>query len=526
MDPPMSRAVALALVLLVAACGSGRRERDAGAAAPRARPSFRIAFLTDVKGYLEPCGCTSRPLGGVQRLGGMLDRVRSDGVPTAFVAAGDLFLREPQGEAAAQQESWQAETLADVFRDLGMVALVPGRGDLRRGEPFLAELEAKSRVDWLGDASRIGTENPRTRIERLGDTAVGLVGVTDAFGATSEELTSRAREDVAAVRSGGARIVVVLLRGDRRLARSIGQLEGVDFVLHGGLDTERPEPPSERGSSFVLEAGRQGQRLAVLDVYLHGDGPFVDASPFSQRVARERLLAEVDSRNAQLARWEQDGTSAEAIAEQRRAIDALRAEARTLDRPIDTSRGNAFVLDPIELAPGTPERDELAQRMEALAIRVNEHNRVAFADLLPPPAAVGEPHYVGSETCGSCHASALGWWRRHPHGRAYATLTERHHEFDLQCVGCHVTGYGRPGGSTVTHNLEGALVNVGCESCHGPGSAHVANPGAMPRSVQREVPENVCTGCHNHEHSDQFDYSIYRARIVVPGHGLPIGGAP
>ena len=45
-----------------------------------------------------------------------------------------------------------------------------------------------------------------------------------------------------------------------------------------------------------------------------------------------------------------------------------------------------------------------------------------------------------------------------------ATLTTQFKEFNLDCVGCHVTGYGRPGGSTVTHVEK--LKDVQCEACH------------------------------------------------------------
>ena len=101
----------------------------------------------------------------------------------------------------------------------------------------------------------------------------------------------------------------------------------------------------------------------------------------------------------------------------------------------------------------------------------------------------------------------------------FATLVERHKEFHLDCVGCHVTGYNQPGGSNVTHHLDGALQNVGCESCHGPGSLHAANPTATPATIVRATSESTCVACHNDEHSDLFDFESYRRRLIAPGHG-------
>ena len=65
--------------------------------------------------------------------------------------------------------------------------------------------------------------------------------------------------------------------------------------------------------------------------------------------------------------------------------------------------------------------------------------------------------------CQGCHQQAYTWWRGTPHGRAYETLTSRHKEFHLECVGCHVTGYELPGGSTVTHNMDGAAPTLGLQ---------------------------------------------------------------
>jgi hypothetical protein len=87
-----------------------------------------------------------------------------------------------------------------------------------------------------------------------------------------------------------------------------------------------------------------------------------------------------------------------------------------------------------------------------------------------------------------------------------------------------VTGYWVPGGATVTHNLDGAFVNVGCESGHGRARAHVERP-REAGLVALEVPERVCVECHNAEHSDLFHYPAYRGMLLVPGHGLPPEGA-
>ncbi len=80
----------------------------------------------------------------------------------------------------------------------------------------------------------------------------------------------------------------------------------------------------------------------------------------------------------------------------------------------------------------------------------------------------------------------------------------------------------RPGGSSLK-KLDG-LHDVQCESCHGPGSLHSET--AAAEDIQREVPESTCRTCHNPKHSTRFSYELYRPRLIVPGHGLPLKPGP
>ena len=54
--------------------------------------------------------------------------------------------------------------------------------------------------------------------------------------------------------------------------------------------------------------------------------------------------------------------------------------------------------------------------------------------------------YVGDKTCGLCHSRQKAQWESTDHARAYHSLTAVSKQFDANCVGCHVVGYGEPGG--------------------------------------------------------------------------------
>jgi len=122
------------------------------------------------------------------------------------------------------------------------------------------------------------------------------------------------------------------------------------------------------------------------------------------------------------------------------------------------------------------------------------------------------------DKCAPCHKPAAAFWRTTVHAGAWKTLVDVGKQADYKCVACHVTGYGEVGGTSLGHTQR--LENIQCETCHGPGSEHVAAKGLEdPPAVQRQTNASTCTGCHNEHHSDTFSYVPYARDILGPGHG-------
>jgi hypothetical protein len=128
----------------------------------------------------------------------------------------------------------------------------------------------------------------------------------------------------------------------------------------------------------------------------------------------------------------------------------------------------------------------------------------------------GERSFVGSDTCAACHTKAYLWWQDTAHARALDLLERRGRDRDVECIGCHVTGFQQPGGATLASQEH--FTGVGCESCHGAGSAHANNPMRLS-SITRSVPAEVCARCHNAERSPDFDYQSGRALLINAAHG-------
>jgi hypothetical protein len=527
------------LVLLAAACGNGERPPSRAQTAPRpARPAFRLVALTDLNGYLEPCGCQSRPLGGIDKAAAQLKAIGGDGAPTLLVSAGSLLFAGSSGEhgataagteqGMAQQQLLQAETLADAFARLSLAAAAPGRADLQRGLATVERLGARAKLSWLGAAVR-GEAQAVLQDSLLwtrGGLKVGVLGAIDPGGeaglqAPADPLAA-AQRAADGLRAQGAQVVIALVVSDARGARRLaGRLKGVDFVVVGGLDSADAPPPERVGGSTLLRAAHDGHGLLVVDVFRNGAGAFADVSAWTRKGERDALQRKVDELAARVHGWERDANADKRlVAEQKGRLVQLQEQLAALGG-VPVAEGNAFSARFIELGPEIHDDPELSALLAAHDLRVNEANKLALAGIKPLPVPKGTPGYVGSARCGDCHESEYAWWRGHEHGRAYATLEERNKQYSLSCVSCHVTGYGKPGGAAVVQNA--GLIDVGCESCHGPGSLHVEDQDVdEAQNVALAVPEAICTACHNEEHSDRFEYATYREKLIVAGHGKPV----
>ncbi|HEY6106273.1 MAG TPA: cytochrome c family protein, partial [Anaeromyxobacteraceae bacterium] len=157
-----------------------------------------------------------------------------------------------------------------------------------------------------------------------------------------------------------------------------------------------------------------------------------------------------------------------------------------------------------------------------------ENLRLARAQRRPcPDPASGAASYVGIDDpprggtfgCRTCHAAAVDFWRTTAHARAFATLERGGRQYDLDCVGCHVTGWREAGGACSVADTAWRR-DVQCESCHGPASLHAVDP---PGHLERDPGEARCRRCHTDDHSTTFEYLSYRRRILGPGHGAAGG---
>ncbi len=291
-----------------------------------------------------------------------------------------------------------------------------------------------------------------------------------------------ARAQVAALRARADVDVVVLLSdlGLRQTKRLLRQVPGVDLALVGGLG-EHPvvsEEADRVGDAYVVSLHREGRWVGQVTVHRTVAGPLALRGPGSTGEAR-----------------------------------------RDADRP-----ASWLLYRAVPLRWSLPQDPDVAAEMARFDAALQELARArAEASQLPTPKP-GEAVYVGQERCLACHDEATPFARTNPHAQAWRTLQDGGKTFDPDCVACHVTGYGRPGGALVGRTAGREAVQ--CEACHGPGSRHVAaaeagDEAAARRAIQGKPGAQACGLCHTRHHSPGFDFDAYRAKLLVPGHGRP-----
>ncbi len=497
-----------------------------------------LMLMADIRGVLRPCGCTVElQKGGFDRLAPFLARERADHPGAALLHAGPLFFEDASVDPLKQaQREVQSKLVADLVGRVGVdVAGATATDAIAAGGAYGDLLErAKLKVTAANLQLTGKGAVPLTPFEvrRIGGLRVGLFALASPDEVEGAAEDAKITDPVEAARRvvpelGQQADVVVLLsalglRDTKRLVRAV---PGIHFVVAGGLG-EHPVVTDEAedvSGARVMQFHREGRFMGRLTVRMvEGSTDFVDASAPS-----EAELALLDQRIGQLrdglAQWEvkQAGDPSRdegSLKSARHHLASLEAERERLGKlEVKTPQGrSSFSFRMMPLPWDLPQDPEILALMKAFDTELAQIN-LKHAGTLPEPKP-GEAVYVGAETCLGCHTETEAFWKDDRHAHAWATLEKQDKTFDAECVSCHVTGYGKAGGSILGKTA--GRENVQCESCHGPGSLHVEEGGDAEHIV-RSPTEATCTTCHNKHHSPGFDFDTYKKKLMVPGHGKP-----
>jgi hypothetical protein len=470
-------------------------------------------------------------LGGVDHLAAYVKSQSGDAPNSALLGAGPLFFMNTTLSAErATQDAWKADALARSLGAAGLRAWAPGANDWAGGADMFADLaKAAGAVPLASNLQGPGVQ--AVRVLEVGGTKVGVAGVSlplhDAklpSGISALDPLGELEKAKAALDGQGARLRILLSAMPRGEAlRLIDRVPGFQVLVIGkpfdqGEANDRATPPELVGTTLVVEAPNHLQAVGVVDLFVRDDKfEFADGSNTEAASERESLTARIGELDARISAASDAGNANDPDLIARRIdLERMKRRLAELAAPRVPAQGSFFQYHLVEVRDALGSEQTVHGLMDGYYQRVNEHNRDVFKDKLPAPAPPGQSHYVGVEVCSTCHKSEREFWNHTQHSAAYATLASAHKEFNLDCVSCHVTGYDKPGGSTVVH-VE-TLSNVQCEVCHGAGSRHVDTP-LDDKLISIPAPTLCAAECHHPPHvKADWNAAASWLKIVGPGH--------
>ena len=434
------------------------------------RPTLSLVIAGNQRGKLKPCGCSEPQLGGLERLAVLVWRARRRAVEGVAALSVGWSLTDAAGA--------QAETKAALYRHalevMGFDALLLGTTDL-----FVPAL-----------ATPYEGESELQRPAPPGNALLSPTGAL-AFAADTRPIVD--------LRLADLKIAALSLLDPAHLVR----LSGVTMFVQGPGGSLQRLPPRP-DTLWVVSTDATEAAIEDVKATMRRLGPslIVDlgAGTGRERIEPTRL------------------TSEPLVV----TLADLGKEAGILDlERVPEAEGGGWTasfhvvpLEPsFEEAP-SPLRDEVAACFETYQRAVRERGFLAQVPTVPdhPQAA-----YVGSGRCADCHAEIYKDWLSTPHARALITLQDKGYGWDPECIRCHVVGFQRLGGGRwgrtpsafADPRRTAYLGGVGCESCHGPGSAHVEDPYddalfAPGGPNHRNPGRKGCEVCHDVENSHAF----------------------
>lgn len=404
------------------------------------KPKAAMVLSGDIRGYLEPCGCSSRQSGGFARRADLFEQLRAKGwAVTGFDLGGTL-------KRSREHDQIKFTKILSGMRYMKYSAMGLSPAELRMGaERLMSWHEPDGDAPGNGlafvSANIIFFDNPDQgtplpyRITEINGVKIGVTSVLGDFYRDQVIVNPKNQNDagqpikvvppipalqavVAKMKAEKPDLMVLLSYGKIEESTQFAkEVPGFDVVLTAGGAEEPVERAELIGKSMLVEVGGKGKHVAVLGYY-----------PDAEQKLKFELID----------------------------LDKFRFK-------------------------NNPDMVHLMQEFQ---------DELQEADLAVKEQAVlhaSGASYLGAKKCGECHKKAFAKWSTTKHSHAYESLIKGRPDYpgkwvarnhDVECLACHVTGWDPqevvPFESGFrSPMLTPHLVGQQCENCHGPGSEHV-----------------------------------------------------
>jgi hypothetical protein len=461
------------------------------------KPDFVLILTAQQHGYMLPCGCSSPQVGGLERRYNFMQLLKQRGWTPVAVDLGDVPQKSGPAKLPNVQGLLKYQYSLKALDRMGYLGVGVGEFEAAYSLP---RIEGEWAANNETPAVLVGNLKESANFPFIKTMAVQTVagsgvkvGVTSVIGpSVAEHIKDPAVKFAPSVES---------------LNRLLKQMQAakvdLPILLYHGLATPRKDDNIQE----AIACAKKYPQFPVIVCLSEEDEP--PAEPIA-----------VDH--------PQSGT--------RNYVFRLGHKGKNIGvlGVYRTEPGNAFTFKYKLVEMGeeymTPKEQEdnhpIQKMMEDYTRELKDKNYLArygqskhILQVMPPVAGLrnpgdGMPTYIGSEACGKCHVSAYEVWKNTPHSHAYKTLVEAQHpslrQYDGECIVCHTVGFGYNGGFT-DEKKTAKLMNVGCESCHGPGSLHAKNPkdpewqqrmnepwrGAKDAEAKKLKIDRFCQSCHD-----------------------------
>lgn len=501
---------------------------------------FDLFAFGRILGTVAPCGCTTEPLGGLQYVFGYIESHSQASSRLILEPGSLLFPAEDGPEYPSDEASWaQAEQRASLLQNRLHAFQghhVSGLGPADLHSPHgKAALERWPLPRVIANVKSVQQATVTShRMVELGSSQKLKVGVTavidpkhpqaKVLGQVEDPVAALERE-LPRINQAGAHLSVVMVLGEQALAEAIIEaVPNIDVLIVGiakGLEQGRVGAPVRKyKNTWILTPGEQAQTLSHLRIWVLANklaGVLPPNSDWYRVPSHDGQNLELQRLDEKLAKFSQDPSAdPQYIARLQQERDKLATQSNAPHVP---THAVEVRFEQVKITCHLQADAQAKAALQAYDQWIATQNKARFAGVQPPQPKPGQASYVGQEECSTCHDQASQFWQRTRHANAYKTLVDSNKQYDVNCVGCHVTGFRQPGGSEVVENAH--LQAIQCEQCHGPGSLHVEEPTRRGKAygITLQTPESLCLSCHTPEHSDTFAYIPYLRDVLGAGHG-------
>jgi hypothetical protein len=520
----MAAGVAAAAAVAVAACFVSRGPTvDPGADDGKAKerlfrdwpkPDLVIVVSGQQHGYLEPCGCSRPQIGGLDRRYNFIEGVKGRGWPVLAVDVGDIAQRRGPAGLPNVQGLLKYKYSMESLKRMNYPAVSFGNY-----ESSLTLMDVLAHF-VLNNNDKAGKPLPpfvlAANLDKKDENFPGLVESWKIVDVPDAKLK------IGIVGAVGPSVA-------REIKEFKDQLPPVQFAdgsdieaIRAALKAMKSDKPDLR---VLLYQGQPEEARACAKAFPNSFQVIACISTFDEPPTNAEIVKEA-------------GTMIVTVGHKGKYVGAVGVNRTGKDDPKFELRYQLVRMGEEYLTPaGKQQGHPIMDKLEEYTKELKRENFLAKYHASKHPSQVGKadddkPVYVGSERCKKCHEFAYDVWKQLKPGHAYAyqALVDAKHpsnrQFDGECIVCHTVGFTYENGFRNEKDTPN-LINVGCESCHGPASQHVKNPNnaAARQAINpwkgdaKRIEIDLCVKCHDPDNDVHWSFDKWK-KIV---HATPKG---